>query len=49
VKSTFVSKDVSCIPPENYADRFIKFMLQSLEWIYINLDIIKNNKENESS
>ncbi|CAD8151009.1 unnamed protein product [Paramecium pentaurelia] len=31
VKSTFVSKDVSCIPPESYADRFIKFILHSLK------------------
>ena len=27
-KSTFVSKDISCIPPAAYADRFKKFMLQ---------------------
>lgn len=27
-KSTFVSKDISCIPPDLYAERFKKFLFK---------------------
>ena len=30
VKKTFVSNDISCVPPEQYANRFKEFMIKSI-------------------